>query len=161
LSCSSRIARCVLEVDVQSVESTFRSSSRRMVRWGRRKMQCDGEDPVGSRQTGSCLAQSCAVRQKRCADEAGKAATIAILTGDMDGYVSVGTTRTAAAAAIRVCTLCTQAGWLELVYDDVCGKQADRVVYAGEGAETGSEKAMHNKPGREVLRYSESTHWVD
>jgi hypothetical protein len=69
--------------------------------------------------------------------------------------------KTAAAACIRVCTLCTQAGWLELVYDDVCGKQADRVVYAGEGAETGSEKAMHNKPGREVLRYSESTHWVD
>jgi hypothetical protein len=93
LSCSSRIARCVLEVDVQSVESTFRSSSRRMVRWGRRKMQCDGEDPVGSRQTGSCLAQSCAVRQKRCADEAGVAATIVIAKGDMDGYVSVGTTR--------------------------------------------------------------------
>jgi hypothetical protein len=131
LSCSSRIVRCVVEVDGQAVESAVRSSSRRMVRWGRRKMRCDSQDPVGSRQTGSCLAQSCSVRQKRCADEAGKAATIAIVTGDMDGYVSVGTTRTAAAAAIRVCTLCTQAGWLELVYDDVCGKQADRVVYAG------------------------------
>jgi hypothetical protein len=59
------------------------------------------------------------------------------------------------------CTLCTQAGWLELVYDDVCGKQANRVLYAGEGAETGSEEAMHNKPGREVLRYSESARWVD
>jgi hypothetical protein len=102
-----------------------------VVRWGRRKMQSDGEDPVGSRQTGSCFAQLCAVRQRRCADEAGVAATIVIAKGNMDGYVSVGTTRTAAAAGIRVCTLCTQAGWLDLVYDDVCGKQTDRVVYAG------------------------------
>jgi hypothetical protein len=59
------------------------------------------------------------------------------------------------------CTLCTQAGWLELVYDDVCGKQANRVLYAGESSETGSKEVMHNKPGREVLQYSERARWVD
>jgi hypothetical protein len=99
--------------------------------------------------------------RRRCADEAGKAATIAIAKGDIDGYVSVGTTRTA--AGIRVSMYLMHASrmmWLE-VYDDVCGKQANRVLYAGEGAETGSEEAMHNKPGREVLRYSESARWVD
>jgi hypothetical protein len=47
------------------------------------------------------------------------------------------------------------------VYDDVCGKQANRVLYAGESAETGSKEVMHNKPGREVLQYSERARWVD
>jgi hypothetical protein len=54
-----------------------------------------------------------------------------------------------------------QDGWSWCTMTSAVSKQADRVLYAGEGALTGSEKAMHNKPGREVLRYSESARWVD
>jgi hypothetical protein len=93
------IVWCIVEIDVQPVESLVESSSRQVVRWGRRMMQCDSQYAVSS---GQCLAQSCAVRPKRCADEAGKAATIAIADGDIDGYVSVGTTRTAARTRVSM-----------------------------------------------------------
>jgi hypothetical protein len=68
-----------------------------------------------------CLAQSrgLGTQQNGCSDEAGLAATMAIVWVIRSSYIS---TR---ATAVCVC-LCTQAGWMvmELVYNDVCGKQA-------------------------------------